>query len=126
LYEQKSRILKPLPAIVECVTKMSAHADRSSRQIHEPARQCYLGHAACNGTVTQYETRAVPSVPVGYSHLSGLLDLFRSQLSSDVDDTSVTIRLTYVRASSADWGVATVPKYKDGVLACGALADPVQ
>ena len=70
----------------------------------------------------------MPTVPQSYMHLAGLLDLFRSQLSKDADDISVTVRLTYQYSSGVDRedSISTAARYKDGQLLCGALIDPVE
>jgi hypothetical protein len=101
---------------------------QSHAKVYEASMQCYIGYSASSGTITNFDTAILPMCPPGYSHLSGLWDLFRSQLPLCAPEhTSVTARFTYAHQSGAPWPTPPAgSRYADTALECGTVVDPVE
>ncbi|NXC20792.1 RB3GP protein, partial [Corythaeola cristata] len=68
-------------------------------QIHHKWRRMYVGECQGPGVRTDFEMVHLRRVPNQYTHLSGLLDIFKSKIGcplTPLPPISVAIRLTYV------------------------------
>jgi len=109
-------------------------------QVQKQWRRLYTGHQEMPGFRTAFEMVQLKNTPAQYSHLAGLLDVFKSKLNSPVSNyppINVSVRFTYVLQ---DWPVYYWPQcFPDfdsvmgGELGCseigelpfGACEDPV-
>ena len=68
-----------------------------SPQIYDEEAGNYLGYATFSGTATHFNSITLPAVPPAYSHLTGLINLFRSKLGprSDAVQISITARFSH-------------------------------
>ncbi|XP_063144774.1 rab3 GTPase-activating protein catalytic subunit isoform X1 [Candoia aspera] len=68
-------------------------------QIHHKWRKMYVGECQGPGVRTDFEMVHLRKVPSQYSHLSGLLDIFKSKIGcplTPLPPINISIRLTYV------------------------------
>ncbi|KAK7826688.1 hypothetical protein U0070_007850 [Myodes glareolus] len=68
-------------------------------QIHHRWRRLYMGECQGPGVRTDFEMVHLRKVPNQYTHLSGLLDIFKSKIGcplTPLPPVSIAIRLTYV------------------------------
>nr|XP_042711518.1 rab3 GTPase-activating protein catalytic subunit isoform X3 [Chrysemys picta bellii] len=68
-------------------------------QIHHKWRRMYVGECQGHGVRTDFEMVHLRKVPNQYTHLSGLLDIFKSKIGcplTPLPPVSIAIRLTYV------------------------------
>ncbi|XP_053522830.1 rab3 GTPase-activating protein catalytic subunit isoform X2 [Artibeus jamaicensis] len=68
-------------------------------QIHHKWRRMYVGECQGPGVRTDFEMVHLRKVPNQYTHLSGLLDIFKSKIGcplTPLPPVSITIRFTYV------------------------------
>ncbi|KAK1336993.1 hypothetical protein QTO34_003035 [Cnephaeus nilssonii] len=68
-------------------------------QIHHKWRRMYVGECQGPGVRTDFEMVHLRKVPNQYTHLSGLLDIFKSKIGcplTPLPPVSIAIRLTYV------------------------------
>nr|XP_006117129.1 rab3 GTPase-activating protein catalytic subunit isoform X1 [Pelodiscus sinensis] len=68
-------------------------------QIHHKWRRMYIGECQGPGVRTDFEMVHLHKVPTQYTHLSGLLDIFKSKTGcplTPLPPVSISIRLTYV------------------------------
>ncbi|XP_027273560.1 rab3 GTPase-activating protein catalytic subunit isoform X1 [Cricetulus griseus] len=68
-------------------------------QIHHRWRRMYMGECQGPGVRTDFEMVHLRKVPNQYTHLSGLLDIFKSKIGcplTPLPPVSIAIRLTYV------------------------------
>uniref|UniRef100_A0A8C5H0S8 Rab3 GTPase-activating protein catalytic subunit n=1 Tax=Gouania willdenowi TaxID=441366 RepID=A0A8C5H0S8_GOUWI len=68
-------------------------------QIQQKWRRMYVGECQGPGVRTDFEMVQVRKVPSQYSHLSGLLDIFKSKIGSTlfpVPPVNIDIRFTYI------------------------------
>ncbi|KAH0621359.1 hypothetical protein JD844_022543 [Phrynosoma platyrhinos] len=68
-------------------------------QIHHKWRRMYVGECQGPGVRTDFEMVHLRKVPSQYTHLSGLLDIFKSKIGcplTPLPPISISIRLTYV------------------------------
>ncbi|XP_070803091.1 rab3 GTPase-activating protein catalytic subunit isoform X2 [Pituophis catenifer annectens] len=68
-------------------------------QIHHRHRKMYVGECQGPGVRTDFEMVHLRKVPSQYSHLSGLLDIFKSKIGcplTPLPAISISIRLTYI------------------------------
>ncbi|XP_061464911.1 rab3 GTPase-activating protein catalytic subunit isoform X2 [Rhineura floridana] len=68
-------------------------------QIHHKWRRMYVGECQGHGVRTDFEMVHLRKVPNQYTHLSGLLDIFKSKIGcplTPLPPINVSIRLTYV------------------------------
>lgn len=70
---------------------------QSVRQLPPMSKQLYHGYAGAKGMSTWFETVVHPSIPKAYSHISGLLSLFKSKVKppEEAMRVSITARFTY-------------------------------
>ncbi|XP_039198299.1 rab3 GTPase-activating protein catalytic subunit isoform X2 [Crotalus tigris] len=68
-------------------------------QIHHRSRKMYVGECQGPGVRTDFEMVHLRKVPSQYSHLSGLLDIFKSKIGcplTPLPAINISIRLTYI------------------------------
>ncbi|KAG8125107.1 hypothetical protein E2320_020661 [Naja naja] len=68
-------------------------------QIHHRNRKMYVGECQGPGVRTDFEMVHLRKVPSQYSHLSGLLDIFKSKIGcplTPLPAINISIRLTYI------------------------------
>ncbi|XP_060543926.1 rab3 GTPase-activating protein catalytic subunit isoform X1 [Pantherophis guttatus] len=68
-------------------------------QIHHRHRKMYVGECQGPGVRTDFEMVHLRKVPSQYSHLSGLLDIFKSKIGcplTPLPAINISIRLTYI------------------------------
>uniref|UniRef100_A0A452TFP3 Rab3 GTPase-activating protein catalytic subunit n=1 Tax=Ursus maritimus TaxID=29073 RepID=A0A452TFP3_URSMA len=68
-------------------------------QIHHKWRRMYVGECQGHGVRTDFEMVHLRKVPNQYTHLSGLLDIFKSKIGcplTPLPPVSIAIRFTYV------------------------------
>ncbi|XP_070587394.1 rab3 GTPase-activating protein catalytic subunit [Erythrolamprus reginae] len=68
-------------------------------QIHHRQRKMYVGECQGPGVRTDFEMVHLRKVPSQYSHLSGLLDIFKSKIGcplTPLPAINISIRLTYI------------------------------
>ncbi|XP_074856938.1 rab3 GTPase-activating protein catalytic subunit isoform X2 [Carettochelys insculpta] len=68
-------------------------------QIHHKWRRMYVGECQGPGVRTDFEMVHLRKVPTQYTHLSGLLDIFKSKIGcplTPLPPVNIAIRLTYV------------------------------
>ncbi|KAI0217388.1 Rab3 GTPase-activating protein catalytic subunit [Lamellibrachia satsuma] len=107
-------------------------------QAHQKWRKLFYGRSEFPGFSTNYEMVHLKTVPQQYSHLAGLLDVFKEKLSSPVSPVpavSVTVRFTYLLQDWVHYGWPQAPPDFDansdigftdfGDLPFGACEDPV-
>lgn len=61
-------------------------------QIHHKWRRLYVGECQGPGVRTDFEMVHLRKVPNQYTHLSGLLDIFKSKIVSDLNISITDIR----------------------------------
>lgn len=64
-------------------------------QIHHKWRRLYVGECQGPGVRTDFEMVHLRKVPNQYTHLSGLLDIFKSKIVSDLNISITDIRNNY-------------------------------
>lgn len=64
-------------------------------QIHHKWRRLYVGECQGPGVRTDFEMVHLRKVPNQYTHLSGLLDVFKSKIVSDLNISITDIRSNY-------------------------------
>eukprot|EP00731_Ephydatia_muelleri_P020222 Em0012g1047a len=107
-------------------------------QVQQNWRQMYLGVCQGKRVRTNFDMVHLHHTPPQYSHLSGLLDVFKDRLRCPLpkmDPVSIAIRFTYVLRhwSLDEWPVEPLGGEQEGLgatlqgmLPVGALSDPVQ
>ncbi|XP_018417310.1 PREDICTED: rab3 GTPase-activating protein catalytic subunit isoform X2 [Nanorana parkeri] len=68
-------------------------------QIHQKWRKLYVGECQGPGVRTDFEMVHLRKVPNQYTHLSGLLDIFKSKIAcplTSLPPVSIAIRFTYI------------------------------